>query len=54
MPPLEVGDWGVLCPSQGRKFHCLLTQPPAALLGKACYPSLACTRTELSGHCWVA
>jgi len=25
-----------------------------ALLGKACYPSLACTRTELSGHCWVA
>jgi anaerobic magnesium-protoporphyrin IX monomethyl ester cyclase len=25
-----------------------------ALLGRACYPSLACTRAELSSHCWVA
>jgi hypothetical protein len=25
-----------------------------ALLGEACYPSLACTRTELTSHCWVA
>ena len=25
-----------------------------ALLGKACFPSLACTRSELAGHCWVA
>jgi hypothetical protein len=34
---------------QPRVVECL-----KALLGKACYPSLACTRAELSGHCWVA
>jgi len=25
-----------------------------ALLGKSCYPSLACSRTELTTHCWIA